>query len=184
MQHTTNYDLPQWEATDAVKREDVNGAMATVDAALKGLDSAIAAASPQLVKLWEHTTTAAETTQIDVDVSNFALGDYVLLFLIVQGRIETNAKGISLYVDNSTDGYGPNNDRMAYGGESTLTILYTRPSDTTLHAIVYELPRLTRSSYGVYLRSYADISTINVAATSGSGPFLAGSRATLWGVKH
>ena len=35
MQHTTNYNLPQWEATDAVKREDVNGAMSAVDTALK-----------------------------------------------------------------------------------------------------------------------------------------------------
>ena len=34
MQHTTNYNLPQWEATDAVKRADVNGALAAVDAAL------------------------------------------------------------------------------------------------------------------------------------------------------
>ena len=34
MNHTTNYNLPQWEDTDAVKREDVNGALAAVDAAL------------------------------------------------------------------------------------------------------------------------------------------------------
>ena len=34
MNHTTNYNLPQWEATDAVKRADVNGALAAVDAAL------------------------------------------------------------------------------------------------------------------------------------------------------
>jgi len=42
MNHTTNYNLPQWEATDAVKREDVNGAMATVDAALKTVSDAAA----------------------------------------------------------------------------------------------------------------------------------------------
>ena len=36
MQHTTNYSLPQWEDTDAIKREDVNGALAAVDAAIAG----------------------------------------------------------------------------------------------------------------------------------------------------
>ena len=34
MTHTTNYSLPQWEASDAVKRGDVNGAMSSIDAAL------------------------------------------------------------------------------------------------------------------------------------------------------
>ena len=48
MNHTTNYNLPQWEATDAVKREDVNGAMATVDAALKTVSDA-AANVPEIV---------------------------------------------------------------------------------------------------------------------------------------
>ena len=36
MNHTTNYNLPQWEATDAVKREDMNAAMSAIDAALSG----------------------------------------------------------------------------------------------------------------------------------------------------
>lgn len=34
MNHTTNYNLPQWEDTDAVRREDVNAAMSAIDAAL------------------------------------------------------------------------------------------------------------------------------------------------------
>lgn len=36
MNHTTNYSLPQWEDTDAVKREDMNAAMSTIDAAMSG----------------------------------------------------------------------------------------------------------------------------------------------------
>ena len=39
MQHTTNYNLPQWEDTDAVKREDVNAAMSAIDAAIKAADT-------------------------------------------------------------------------------------------------------------------------------------------------
>ena len=34
MNHTTNYSLPQWEATDAIKREDVNGALSALDTAM------------------------------------------------------------------------------------------------------------------------------------------------------
>ena len=37
MNYTTNYDLPQWEAGDRVKRADMNGAMAAIDAALGAL---------------------------------------------------------------------------------------------------------------------------------------------------
>ena len=185
MNHTTNYNLSQWEPHDRVTRADFNADNAAIDAALKGLDSAIAAASPQLVKLWEHTTTAAETTQIDVDVSAIALGDYALLLLLVEGRMDSNGgKGISLLVNGGTDGYASNATRLAYGGESALALLYPRQRDATLHCTLFYVPDFTRSNYGVYTRSYEGISTINVAISSGSNPFLAGSCVSLWGVKR
>ena len=34
MTRTENYNLPQWEADDPVRREDFNGAMASIDAGL------------------------------------------------------------------------------------------------------------------------------------------------------
>ena len=34
MNHTTDYNRPQWEDTDAVKRADVNAAMSSIDAAM------------------------------------------------------------------------------------------------------------------------------------------------------
>ena len=37
MNHTTNYNLPQWEDTDRVTRTDVNAAMSTIDAAIAGV---------------------------------------------------------------------------------------------------------------------------------------------------
>ena len=36
MNHTTNYNLPQWEDTDAIKHSDFNNAMQNIDAALAG----------------------------------------------------------------------------------------------------------------------------------------------------
>ena len=36
MNTTTNYSLPQWEDTDRVTREDINGAMSAIDGAIAG----------------------------------------------------------------------------------------------------------------------------------------------------
>ena len=193
MNHTTNYNLNQWEDADRVARADFNADNTKIDSAIKAAASAAAAAQaaiagmapPALVKVWEHTTTAAETTQIDVDVSAIALGDYALLLLLVEGRMDSNGgKGISLLVNGGTDGYASNATRLAYGGESALALLYPRQRDATLHCTLFYVPDFTRSNYGVYTRSYEGISTINVAISSGSNPFLAGSCVSLWGVKR
>ena len=42
MQHTTNYNLNQWEDGDVVRREDFNADNAAIDAALKSVSDAIA----------------------------------------------------------------------------------------------------------------------------------------------
>ena len=41
MNTTTNYSLPQWEDTDRVTREDINGAMSAIDGAIKAADSGL-----------------------------------------------------------------------------------------------------------------------------------------------
>ena len=43
MNHTTNYNLPQWEDADRVTRGDFNGAMQSIDAAVKSLSDAAGA---------------------------------------------------------------------------------------------------------------------------------------------
>ena len=65
MQHTTNYDLPQWEATDAVKREDVNGAMSAVDTAIAG---AVAASAGSIKTLTGSYVGTAESQTITIGV--------------------------------------------------------------------------------------------------------------------
>ena len=45
MQHTTNYNLNQWEDGDVVRREDFNADNAAIDAALKSVSDA----SPEIV---------------------------------------------------------------------------------------------------------------------------------------
>lgn len=72
MNYTENYSLPQWEDTDRVTRESVNGAMAAVD-------SAIAGASPW-VKLLD-VTLGADTTRYDLDVSGIDLTQYAMVYI-------------------------------------------------------------------------------------------------------
>ena len=45
MQHTTNYNLNQWEDGDVVRREDFNADNAAIDAALKSVSDAAAGAA-------------------------------------------------------------------------------------------------------------------------------------------
>ena len=42
--HTTNFELCQWQADDQVKRTDFNEDNAKIDSALKGLSDGLAAA--------------------------------------------------------------------------------------------------------------------------------------------
>ncbi len=39
MQHTQNYQLPQWEKSDRIMMEDFNGAMSNIDTAIAGVKS-------------------------------------------------------------------------------------------------------------------------------------------------
>ena len=49
--HTSNYNLNQWAATDAVLRTDFNEDNVKVDAALKGLSTSVQQASTQLSQI-------------------------------------------------------------------------------------------------------------------------------------
>ena len=53
MQHTTNYDLNQWDADDRVTREDFNADNAKIDAALAVV--AAAAAGKLHIETWTYT---------------------------------------------------------------------------------------------------------------------------------
>jgi len=58
MQHTTNYNLNQWEDGDVVRREDFNADNAAIDAALKSVSDAAAGAA----RLYIGTYTGNGTT--------------------------------------------------------------------------------------------------------------------------
>ena len=108
MNYTENYSLPQWEDTDVVTREDVNGAMSSID-------SAIANASP-LVKLYDVTTDAAAST-LAVPLTGIDLTQYRYLFLDVEAK-----GGIYLYLTcNGLTSY--TESYFNYGGSTTRSYL-------------------------------------------------------------
>ena len=101
MQHTTNYNLNQWEDADRVTRADVNADNAAIDAALTGLDAAIAANASPRVKLLDYTTTE-EAASFSVDVSALALGDYPLLFMLLDSPEGGNLSTFKLSINGDT----------------------------------------------------------------------------------
>ena len=82
MNHTTNYQLSQWEAEDRVTRERVNADNAAIDTALKANADAVAAITPSpWVKLVDFTLEEETLAQFEVDVS-IDLSQYIKLVIL------------------------------------------------------------------------------------------------------
>ena len=100
--HTTNYDLNQWEGTDKVLRTEFNDDNAKIDAALKANADAIAAEAAAREAATENVTRFTKlkdyiapqgsvlinevyTLEVDVSDINFAEWQYVHLDLYLKG---------------------------------------------------------------------------------------------------
>ena len=196
MQHTTNYNLPQWEDTDAVKREDVNGAMSAVDAALTGLDAAIAANASPLVKLLDYTTTE-EAASFSVDVSALALGDYPLLFMLLDSPKTSSIDVFSVTVNHLTESgsyYHQSDGRMSAATKLTeavrcgLFVLRARDGNY-LHCMTYSFfyqDTISITTPHNYYSGTADtVETFDFnSTTSGSHAFSPGTRVTIWALRR
>ena len=76
--HTTNYQLCQWEATDKVLRTDFNEDNQKIDAALASLSSQI-----PLIRL-KHFVLSADTKSYALDLEDVDLEDYAALRFAVK----------------------------------------------------------------------------------------------------
>ena len=63
--HTSNYDLPQWEATDPFKREDFNDAFQKIDTEIKGANDAAS-----------NAVNAVNTAVSQIECCNVMVGTY------------------------------------------------------------------------------------------------------------
>ena len=194
MQHTTNYNLNQWEDADRVTRADVNADNTKLDAALTGLDSAIAGIEPSpLVKVW-GTTLTEETTQIDLDVAQLGLADYVLLILAANLPAIETPLTVRVLVDNIEQGYSwesspgsiTNNASgfFPFNREAFLVLRSSVPFGRT-HCIAHSTP--SAGTYEVenffYPRLLSEITTLNIRATVSGSVLPIGSRFSLYGLK-
>ena len=81
MTKTTNYQLPKWEKPDRIQMKDFNDMTATLDAALKANDDAIAAETAARIADDPYPTicevvTAQAKTQVSMDLSAVDLTEY------------------------------------------------------------------------------------------------------------
>lgn len=92
MNTTTNFGLNQWEATDRVMREDFNRDNVKIDQAIRTSESR--------VKLMDITTTAA-VNQIDFDMQNIHLEDYLEVILCTDISVSARFRCNELSIEGS-----------------------------------------------------------------------------------
>ena len=191
MQHTTNYSLPQWEASDTVKREDVNGAMSAVDTALTGLDAAVAGIEPSaLVKVYDHTL-AADTVQHDINAAQLGLADYAMVFLLIELNAGTTQQMIDVRIDNIISGYlwesgglQNNGSRLAEFYNSALLVLRTVKVTGYTHCLCHTLQNgLYKVENLGYAHPLSEVGTINLQGSTAK-PLPAGSRFVIWALRY
>ena len=98
MTKTTNYQLPQWETEDPVRREDFNGAMANIDAGITAARQAAKAAQGAA----DAAQGTANTARTEAAALPYVVGSYTGTgadqtitvgfrprFLIVSGMVES-----------------------------------------------------------------------------------------------
>lgn len=103
MTQTTNYQLPQWVASDPIQRADFNAAFAKIDTAMKQNADAVvvARAANCLVRLGQNAPTTADNQTITFDLSGIDLSGYAALFFTLSayatsGAVYLNANGTQI----------------------------------------------------------------------------------------
>ena len=174
MNYTTNYNLPQWEETDVVTREDVNGAMSAID-------SAIANASP-LVKLLDYTSPSA-TSQLNIDVSGIDFSQYWQIFMY----FDPGTSYARMRLNGVSSGY----KRYALGGTSATNVqninLVRRDTHIRFFPVSHTYVALTTLTTASSLDSndyvapvtWAELTTINLY----EGTMPAGTRVVIYGIR-
>ena len=83
MNHTPNYNLPQWELDDLIRMEDFNSAMGNIETGLNGVKSAAEAGDAELQRQVNAANAKAEAAQsaaggaYSPTFKPYAVGSYV-----------------------------------------------------------------------------------------------------------
>ena len=192
MQKTTNYNLNQWEATDRVTRADVNADNAKIDAALKGLDAAIAGAG-MLTRLYDHTL-AADAARFDLDVSAMGLANYLAMFVLIETNYEVSPIETYLYCNDDREAhytfYTTNGaqDTGSLGSNMMpmMLLLWNQYGHSRTHCVNFDLRRQFpfHGNHTDYQKPMSEISTINFIPRYDNYNLLAGTRFSVYGLKR
>ena len=159
--HTTNYDLNQWEASDKVLRTEFNSDNAKIDAALKANADAIAAeaaareaadetiaAGNCWVKVLDATL-ETETQKWNIDMSGIDLSLYQKLTL--HPHLKGNSdQWVELRINHLDSGYHHENDDATSCGEVPLINDSDRQNfGVCEYTVLIELPQLYVIQTGV-----------------------------------
>ena len=188
MNYTTNYSLPQWEATDRITRGSVNGAMSTID-------SAIAAGASPWVKV-ASAALAANATELALSVPANALSQYAVLLLAPEVRSSSDASTLGLYYNGLTSGYkmsgysssGAGSVGNLNGAKVYQTLNWIVPAGSYLFTVSWLIgPTGTieqlASSMEVSALGSGGLQTVSVIS-GGAYQLLSGSRVTIYGLKR
>ena len=194
MNHTSNYQLPQWEESDRILRTDFNGAMNKIEEGLTGLEGQAPA-----VKLREFTVSQAAES-VSLDLSGLDLAAYPALRLRAESGGAVNAavglrvNGLeSDYEYRSPSSLNPITDSMitlgSYG-ESSVTV-ELRPFGGWLAYYTDGLSYSGSRVSGVWNRgihrqaSYGQITSLQLVCLGDEGEQVAaGTKVVLYGLRE
>ena len=194
MNHTTNYNLSQWEDADRVTRADVNADNAKIDAALTGLDAAIAGAG-MLTRLYDHTL-AADTARFDLNIAALNPCAYAAIFILVETP-QPLEKNYCVRIDDDTGtNYGCISgtdidaqwvSHFAYGPLPMLLMLRRSPGSNRTHCHRFFVTRAyTMRTENIYYRSktFDQFGALNFTPQDERYPCPAGTRFLVYGLKY
>ena len=191
--HTTdNYQLSQWESADRILMESFNGDNQKIDAALKASADAIAAkadASAVTRTLLREVSAQTESTQLDMDVSQLNLLQYLRLELDIQvPATYPGSKTLGFRANGVQTGYSMwysnesierSTDRAGEAGAvACLLGLPREGADITSLSLAYPAPASFRAPV-----AWDDLHTLNFVPQSGS-TIPAGTTVRLYGIRR
>ena len=168
--HTTHYDLNQWQATDQVLRTDFNADNAKIDAALAVLGHA---------QVLDTVTLAQANNSFGFDISGIDWTACQMLLISVdvpENSITRIMPWVCNLNQNTVSGHGSGNSSnfLRFGPTSFLIVLlpFRQPQQNVLGIVIGD-----PAGVGFGECTYAELTSLDFASST---PYPANTKATLW----
>lgn len=137
--HTANYNLSQWEGSDAFSRLDFNADNLAVDTALGQLADAVFAVPLRKIK---SVTASADTQSFSMDVSDVDFSEYLYVELILDIKVtaQTTASHYLRLNNVSTSTYKVTTSIGNTGTSANYLLVNTTMSDVSKSKVVRFMP--------------------------------------------